>query len=315
MATFNVTNAADSGAGSLRAAIAQANANAGADTITFDAAVFNGEAADRIRLTTGALAVTDTLTIDGGAAGVTITGDALGNDVTNAQGITDVAASQAGPDRLADNTRILDAGFATALTLRHLTLTGGHTGGYNDPGGAVRAGDLTISDSTLAGNSTAGGVSFGGAAFNNGTASLTNVTLSGNVTTGTQAAGGGIYTAGALTLTNSTVTGNSTAGAGATGGGAYGSQLTLVNSIVLGNATTAAGTGGDEVAGGFSGPLTLLGGNILGKGGGAADIFTGATDIGDTAAAAVFAATTAGPGGTLAGVLADHGGPVETVAL
>ncbi len=35
-ATFTVTTAADSGAGSLRQAILDANANAGADTIAFD---------------------------------------------------------------------------------------------------------------------------------------------------------------------------------------------------------------------------------------------------------------------------------------
>ena len=40
-ATFTVTNTNDSGAGSLRAAVTQANANVQADTINFDPAVFN----------------------------------------------------------------------------------------------------------------------------------------------------------------------------------------------------------------------------------------------------------------------------------
>ena len=45
MATFTVTNTADSGAGSLRQAVLDANAAAGADTIVFSAA-FDGGADD-----------------------------------------------------------------------------------------------------------------------------------------------------------------------------------------------------------------------------------------------------------------------------
>lgn len=39
-ATFTVVNTSDSGSGSLRQAIIDANANAGPDTITFDTSVF-----------------------------------------------------------------------------------------------------------------------------------------------------------------------------------------------------------------------------------------------------------------------------------
>src|SRR5580693_7968658 len=41
MSTFTVTNTADSGAGSLRFEIGQANSSAGANTIDFDSMVFN----------------------------------------------------------------------------------------------------------------------------------------------------------------------------------------------------------------------------------------------------------------------------------
>ena len=75
---------------------------------------------------------------------------------------------------------------------------------------------------------------------------------------------------------------------------------------MLGNATIYAGVGGDEVAG----ALVRTGGNILGT-----DVFSGDTDVGDTSAAAVFAATTEIAPGVLAGVLADNGGPTETIAL
>ena len=82
---------------------------------------------------------------------MTITGDAAGDDVTDAAGITDVAAS--GASLLDDNSRIFDA--SAALTLDGLTLTGGRTTA-TEAGGAVRAsGDLTLTNSTVSGNSTA----------------------------------------------------------------------------------------------------------------------------------------------------------------
>src|SRR5262245_24322462 len=61
-ATFTVTTTADSGAGSLRDAIAQANAAPGADTIAFNIA---GAGGHTIVLASALPAVTDVLTIDG----------------------------------------------------------------------------------------------------------------------------------------------------------------------------------------------------------------------------------------------------------
>ncbi len=55
-ATFVVTNTNDSGAGSLRDAINQANTNAQADTINFDPAFFN--VARTITLTSGEINIT-----------------------------------------------------------------------------------------------------------------------------------------------------------------------------------------------------------------------------------------------------------------
>lgn len=63
-ATFTVTSLGDSGAGTLRNAIAQANQAAGADTIAFQLAV-----PGTITLTGGELTVTDSLTIAGPGAG------------------------------------------------------------------------------------------------------------------------------------------------------------------------------------------------------------------------------------------------------
>ncbi|MBD2528921.1 calcium-binding protein [Nostoc flagelliforme FACHB-838] len=76
MANFNVTNTNDSGAGSLRDAIAQANNTNGADTISFTDPIFQDSIADTIILTSGELEITDTLIINGtGSINVTVSGN------------------------------------------------------------------------------------------------------------------------------------------------------------------------------------------------------------------------------------------------
>ncbi|GEM_PF-2196024 len=72
-AGFSVTNTADAGPGSLRAAVEQANAADGADVITFDAVV-----SGTIALTSGEIEITDDLTIDGPGSG-TLSVDAGGD--------------------------------------------------------------------------------------------------------------------------------------------------------------------------------------------------------------------------------------------
>src|SRR5262245_60884302 len=71
--TFHVTTLADGGAGSLRAAIGQANAQAGADVIDFQPGL-----SGTIALTSGQLDVTDDLAINGpGADKLTVSGSNL----------------------------------------------------------------------------------------------------------------------------------------------------------------------------------------------------------------------------------------------
>src|SRR5437588_12562628 len=70
-ATFTVLNATDAGAGSLRQAITDANAAAGADTIVFAPALLG----KTIALAAALPAVTDTLTLTGpGQADLTVKG-------------------------------------------------------------------------------------------------------------------------------------------------------------------------------------------------------------------------------------------------
>ena len=149
---------------SLREAITASNATPGADEITFDPTVFIGGNASLIRLTSGELNITEELTIDGSTGvGVTITGDANGNDVTDALNITDVDAS--GDALLADNSRVFSVTGGRGVQFDGLTVTGGRTtatggfGGDEGDGGGIRVflgGDVTLTNSVVSGNSTAG---------------------------------------------------------------------------------------------------------------------------------------------------------------
>ena len=155
-------------------------------------------------------------------------------------------------------------GEGVTAELRRFTVTGGwldqdpkSTGGagiYNDGGGT-----LTLTNSTVSGNTASGGggifnnggtltlanstvsenwALLGGGIKNSGPLTLTNSTVSGNTASG---GGGGINNSGPLTLTNSTVSGN----AGGYSGGIYNAgTATLTNSTVSGNTAEVSGGGG-----------------------------------------------------------------------
>ncbi len=203
--TLKVTSLADSGKGSLRYEIAQAQSG---DTITFD------NKGGTITLTSGELDINKNLTIQGPGAGIlTVASTGWGNP---------------------DASRILEVGYAT-VTLSGMTISNGagvrsyNTVDTNDGlgGGVLNFGTLTISGCTLSGNrcsmSGSGIANFGtltvsgcnlssnywtyhgGAIFNGGLLTVSGCTLSGN-------SGSGIYnvaTAGALTVLDSVFSSNS----------------------------------------------------------------------------------------------------------
>ncbi len=126
----------------LREAVAIANFRSGSDTITFDASVFTGGSASRIRLTQGEVRITETLTIDASTGtGVVISGDADDDDILVAGTlITDVTASL-DANVLSDNTRVFNfSSPAGDLTLENLTITGGRTTDFSEDGGGIRFG-------------------------------------------------------------------------------------------------------------------------------------------------------------------------------
>jgi hypothetical protein len=153
-----VTSNADSGNGTLRAAVATAFDNGQTDNITFDLP----EGSRTITLTSGQISFTDThkTTIDGGTAGVTVSGN--------------------------DQSRMFQVNAGVDLSLTNLTVRDGRANwgaGIHNQGGT-----LTISRSTISENSA----TLGGGIYNeSGTLSVTDSTISNNSTPNGFVSGGG----------------------------------------------------------------------------------------------------------------------------
>ena len=212
----------------LRAAIQEANALAGADEIILPP--------DTYLLTiVTELGITGNLTITGGGASTTIID---------------------GNKSVRPNSRVLVAGSGITVNISGVTIRNGGTGGVG--GGIFNAGTLTLTNSTVSGNNADGD---GGGIYNanGGTATLTNITVSGN---NAGVDGGGVFNdgGGTMTLTNSTVSGNN---AGDDAGGvrnANGGTMMLTNTTVSGN---NAGDGGGGIRN--SGTLTLTNSTVSGN--------------------------------------------------
>ena len=275
-ATHTVSNTNDSGAGSLRQAIADA---ASGDTIDF-------AVTGTITLSGPELYIDKDITIKGpGADQLTIVGNNVAtifriyvatvtiSDLTATDGrpaISNYRSNLAVRDCIIrDNEAIGDFGGGirndgSQITLTRCTISGNTTdsngGGIANimDGASWTASTLTLVDCTVSGNTASGG-SHGGGIYNvDSEATLTNCTISGNSATN----GGGIYNlrgvdASTVTLTNCTVTGNTAT----TGGGIdnlAGSDeyrtVTLTNCILGGNQASATGPDyrGDLISGGYN---------------------------------------------------------------
>jgi len=204
-ATYNVTTLTDSGVGSLRVAIASANANPGADTITFNLS-------GNIDLTANLPAISEDLTID-----------ALGQNIV----INGVSTY-----------RVFYVNVGAVLTVRNLDIYYGYSNSSNG-GGIYVAGALVAENITFYGNRAA---SAGGAIYNHyGTVVVLNCEFFSNSLLNPAGSGGAIYTnQGILTVANSTFVGNSAdSGGGITN---YDGTTRLTNSTFSEN--TAATHGG-----------------------------------------------------------------------
>ncbi|MCC5631418.1 hypothetical protein LC613_27060 [Nostoc sphaeroides CHAB 2801] len=251
-----VTNTNDSGSGSLRQAILNANTTVGADTITF-AGVFTDATPDIITLTSGKLTITDDITILGtGASNLIVSGN-------NSSGVFEISGS--GTDASIDGLKIANANDPLGSILLNsntsLSLTGSTVSdNKGEVGGIFNRGTLNLTGSTVSDNN---GSSLGGGIFNKGNLSLTNSTVSSNhANVGFNTAyGGGIYNLGKLSINNSTVSNNSAFASGLNrggpdpypsyGGGIYNSgTVDITSSTVSGNG--AADGGGIYNLGTFS---------------------------------------------------------------
>jgi hypothetical protein len=255
--TLKVTNTADSGPGSLRYEIAQANSG---DTIVFDPKLSR----QTITLTGGELVISKSLTING--QGETIASQPYQNGIFEP----------------VNGSRIFEVdGAGTTVALSGLTLTNG--GGtrygfgatgypYDGYGGAIlNFGTLTVSGCTLGGSTLNGNEAqnSGGAIANFGALTVSGCYVSGNTASGvtfirSNDGGGGIYNAGTLTVSGSHVVDNSAG----TGGGIYNAgTMTVSGSYVQNNSahTTAVGVvaeGGGIFNAAF-GTLTLKDSTVL----------------------------------------------------
>jgi hypothetical protein len=241
LSTLTVTNALDSGKGSLRYEIAHASRNA---TIVF-APSLDGQT---ITLTSGELDIATDITIEGPGAGqLTISGG--------------------------KNARVFDVNASAPVVLSGLTISNGVgvPGIYgvheNDDhgGGILNLSTLTLSGCVVSGNSVGGlGPSFGGGIYNAGTLTLTGCTISNNSAFGTavdfsSGYGGGIYNAGTLTVSTSTLSGN--VAYNGIGGGIYNAgTLTVSTSTFNSNFSSIFGTYTED---NIYGPYTDGGGNTF----------------------------------------------------
>ena len=228
-ATITVTNTNDSGPGSLRQALVDANDG---DAINFDASL-NGQ---KITLTNGQLNVDKNITISGPGA------DYLAVD-GNMQ------------------SRVFYINPGKTVIISGLTIKNGNA--TNNPGGGMYndGGALMLSDCTVTGNS-GGGIlndSFNGSAM----MSVTGCTVSGN--SGGGIGNRGSHTGATMIVSNCTVSGNSDGGVG---NGGIGGRATMMvtNSTISSNSGRGIANGAGLAAGNAT--LTVTSCTISGNSGG-----------------------------------------------
>lgn len=309
LSTYSVTNLNDSGAGSLRQAITDSNAAAGADVVNFQAGLTG-----TLTLTSGQLSISDSLKINGpGASLLTVDGNGASRVFQYTGGTCTLSGlTITGGNATGDGGGVQNNG--ATLTLDRLVISDNSS---STTGGGVRvlAGATTITNSSITGNHAATG---GGGIYLSDVVTLSNSTLSGN-TAGTN--GGGLTATDALTVKNTTISGNSASGSGG------GIQITASGSVTAHNSTisgNSAGTsgGGINIVGTATAVSTIISGNTVGAlKNDVNGIFAAGSTNNLVQDSAHSGGLTNGVNGNTVGVdpllgaLASNGGPTQTRAL
>jgi len=302
--TIVVSSGADSGAGTLRAALASANAG---DVITFDPSV------SVVELTTGRLDITTSVTITGsGTDSLTVRRSSAGGTPTFGIFYIDNAAAVVSiSDMTITNGNATGGGVnvhsATRVNLTRVAVTN-NTAGWG-AGLWLDFADLYIDQSTFTGNAAGAdapcGYCNGGAMIlNTGNAYISNSTISGNTARDN---GGGIKSTTHLFLTNTSLVGNVAMDGfgGAIAQYVYQSQhsLSMTNTLIAGN--TFASRGQCDVASAV--PLLVNLNNLIEDN---SCNYVRLTPDGSTTAPTAFLS-----GNPNAAALASNGGPTQTNAI
>jgi hypothetical protein len=277
--TVTVTNCDDSGAGSLRQTVADANAG---DTIAFALS----PPCSLITLTSGAIAIAKNLTIDGPGAGtLAVNGDDNASSVFFVDSGVTATITGLTIEGGIDGGIQESIGNDGTLTVTDSTISGNGGGGIQ--GGIGGAGPLTVTDSTISGNTGSGIASTGPLTVTDSTIShnegttpgvggiggVGSVAVSGS--TVSENTGVGIDAGGALTVTDSTTSGNN-------GGGIVNAETgTVTGSTISGNSN---GVGIDNPSGTLSITGSTISGNSNGGLGGGIynDATTGSVTVTDS---------------------------------
>lgn len=300
-ATFTVNSTVDStalacssGTCTLRRAVQEANALAGADAIEFQAGLTG-----TIDLAFGELVITQSVTITGpGARILTLNGlDANRGFRINGAGVVFNLSGLTIANGRASTAIALGGGiFAqsnTTVNLDSVTVINCKTFGRGGGVALNSTATMTITNSTIRDNEAEGSLFDGGGIFSNGTLSISNSTITGNKAD--MYAGITNDTLAILTLNNTTVTNNI---AGTNRGGLGNDGVANIRNTII--AKNIAPLFPD-----FQGTVNSLGNNLIGiNSGGFVNGVNG--DI---------AGTDMAPVDPLLSPLANNGGPTDTHAL
>lgn len=277
--TYTVVNNNDSGSGSLRDAVNQANSNPGNDIVTFASNVTG-----TITLTSGSIYIYDGVDIQGPGASVLTIAGSFGNQPprpsANVAGFSDFVINGGGSGNVGRPASPSAPLAPTPIAFSGVTITGGSAnfgGGINAYNATVTVDNCVVTGNTAAysgggifiasyynyyGGSTASSVTVTNSTISNNTAGYDGggvattdsaITIQQSALTGNSAAdGGGVFMHNdnqyALTITASTLSGNTAGGGGSYsgGGGVYvrHSSATISNSTIANNPASTDGGGG-----------------------------------------------------------------------